>query len=49
MADLVGVKKSLLFSEYEAGAIEALEFGVSPREAGLARVRRRVAELVNEG
>jgi hypothetical protein len=49
MADLVGVKKSLLFSEYEAGAIEALEFGVSPREAGLARVRRRVAELVNRG
>jgi hypothetical protein len=49
MADLVGVKKSLLFSEYEAGAIEALEFGVSPREAGLARVRRRMAELVNEG
>ena len=49
MAALVDVTRSALFAEYEAGAIDALEFGVSPREAGFARVRRLVADMVNRG
>lgn len=48
MADLVSVAPAVLFAEYENGAIDALEFGVSPRDAGLRRVRRWVADRVNE-